>query len=423
MKTIWMTVMMAVGLLVLAPTRGEAVETKAVLKTYADIAHAGYSDSLTTAKTLKATIEKLLAKPTKETLAVARTAWLAARVPYQQTEVYRFGNKIVDDWEGRVNAWPLDEGLIDYVAGNYGTDSDENVLYAANVIANKTIKVAGKTIDARTISPALLSKTLHEAEGIEANVAIGYHAIEFLLWGQDVNGTKAGAGSRPASDFDTNNCEVKNCGRRAQYLRASIDLLLTDLTWMVTQWDPKGAARAAVMAGDGSKGVTAIITGMGSLSYGELAGERMKLGLLLHDPEEEHDCFSDNTHNSHYFDALGIQNVYLGRYKRIDGSIVKGPGLADLVAAKSPEADKRLKAALAATMGKMTALVQRAKTKEAYDQMIGEGNAEGNATVSAAISALIAQTKELERAIAVLKLKPIQFDGSDSLDKPGTIKR
>jgi putative iron-regulated protein len=162
---------------------------------------------------------------------------------------------------------------------------------------------------------------------------------------------------------------------------------------------------------------------MGSLSYGELAGERMKLGLLLHDPEEEHDCFSDNTHNSHYFDALGIQNVYLGRYKRIDGSIVKGPGLADLVSAKSPEADKRLKTALSATMAKMTALVQRAKSTEAYDQMISEDNAEGNAVVSAAISALIAQTKELERAIAALKLTPIQFEGADSLDKSGTIKQ
>ncbi len=54
------------------------------------------------------------------------------------------------------------------------------------------------------------------------------------------------------------------------------------------------------------------MTGLGSLSYGELAGERIKLGLMIHDPEEEHDCFSDNTHASHFFDALGIRNVYLG---------------------------------------------------------------------------------------------------------------
>ena len=70
--------------------------------------------------------------------------------------------------------------------------------------------------------------------------------------------------------------------------------------------------------------LTAIFTGLGSLSYGEMAGERMKLGLLLNDPEEEHDCFSDNTHNSHYYDVIGIENVYLGRYKRIDGTSVIG---------------------------------------------------------------------------------------------------
>ena len=80
---------------------------------------------------------------------------------------------------------------------------------------------------------------------------------------------------------------------------------------MVGNWRADGAARAALLA-EPKAGLSAILTGMGSLSYGELAGERMKLGLLLHDPEEEHDCFSDNTHNSHYFDQIGIRNVYAG---------------------------------------------------------------------------------------------------------------
>ena len=42
-------------------------------------------------------------------------------------------------------------------------------------------------------------------------------------------------------------------------------------------------------------GLTSIAAlGLGSLSYGELAGERTKLGLMLHDPEEE-DCFTTPT--------------------------------------------------------------------------------------------------------------------------------
>ncbi|NBX10058.1 MAG: peptidase, partial [Marivivens sp.] len=97
-----------------------------VLSTYADIALAGYSDSLMTALALQDAVTALVATPSVETLDAARTAWIAARVPYQQTEVFRFGNPIVDDWEGKVNAWPLDEGLMDYVDASYGGPTDEN---------------------------------------------------------------------------------------------------------------------------------------------------------------------------------------------------------------------------------------------------------------------------------------------------------
>ena len=70
---------------------------------------------------------------------------------------------------------------------------------------------------------------------------------------------------------------------------------------------------------------------MGSLSLGELAGERMKVALEANSYEDEHDCFSDNTHNSHYYNALGIQNVYTGSYKRVDGTELSGASLADLL--------------------------------------------------------------------------------------------
>jgi putative iron-regulated protein len=392
-----------------------------VLKTYSDIAQAGYEDSLATAKELDRAIDAFLAGPSGDSLDAAREAWLAARVPYQQTEVYRFGNAIVDDWEGRVNAWPLDEGLIDYVDAGYGTESDENDLYVANVVANPTLTIAGESVDASEITPALLSDTLQEAGEIEANVAIGYHAIEFLLWGQDLNGTGPGAGARPYTDYDTANCTNGNCDRRAAYLKAASTLLVDDLQEMVDNWTADGAARTVLMEGDPANGIATILTGMGSLSYGEVAGERMKLGLLLHDPEEEHDCFSDNTYNSHYYDALGIENVYLGRYKRVDGSEVAGPSVSDLVKATAPDVDTELRARLAATLEAMEAMKARAEGGEAYDQMIGEGNDEGNAVVQAAIDGLIAQTKVIETAVVALDLHQIAFEGSDSLDNPDAV--
>ncbi len=404
-------------LVVAAPTLAAAQEG-AVLEHYATMANAMYEDSLIAARDLRKVIDRLIDEPGEDTLQAAREAWKAARIPYQQSEVYRFGNAIVDDWEGKVNAWPLDEGLIDYVAASYGAESEENPAFIANVIANPTFAFSGSEVDARIIDKDLLAGTLHELGGVEANVATGYHAIEFLLWGQDLHGTGAGAGQRPASDFDPAACSGGNCDRRVAYLDVATDLLIDDLAWMAAQWAPGGAARAALTDGGG---VATIVTGMGSLSYGELAGERMKLGLLLHDPEEEHDCFSDNTHASHYYDALGIRNVYLGAYRRIDGTVVRGPGLSDLVAGADREADAELRERLDATMAAMGEIVRAAEEGEAYDQMIAAGNEAGNARVQAAIDALTAQTRAIERAVAALGLATIAIEGSDSLDDPEAV--
>ena len=394
-----------------------------VTRTYVDIAHAAYEDSLISARALRQAIGAFLDAPSAATLEQARDAWIAARVPYQQTEVYRFGNPIVDEWEGKVNAWPLDEGLIDYVdAAAYGAESEENTFYAANVIANPTLTVAGRTIDASTIDADLL-RSLHEVDEVEANVATGYHAIEFLLWGQDLNGTGPGAGERPATDFMPGaDCTGGHCERRRAYLMAATDLLIADLEEIVAAWAPDGGGRATLDALPATGQIAVMLNGMGSLSYGELAGERMQLGLMLHDPEEEHDCFSDNTHNSHYDDARGIHNVYHGRYRRIDGSVVEGPSLADLVRAAAPEVDAEMRARLDATAAAMQRLKDTADSGAmAYDQMLGESNPEGNAIVQEAVDALKAQTRVMEQAAVALGVESLEIEGSDSLDNPGAV--
>jgi putative iron-regulated protein len=400
-----------------------AVEKAQVLVTYADIAAAKYADSATTAQALQTKIEALLAEPSAEALEAARAAWRAARVPYMQTEVYRFGNAIVDDWEGRVNAWPLDEGLIDYVDAVYGGATDRNAYAALNVVASPAFTLSGQDIDASEITATLLQETLQEADGVEANVATGYHAVEFLLWGQDLNGTDAGAGERPWTDYASgDDCTNGNCDRRADYLRVATELLVDDLAEMAGAWSEDGAARAALMA-DEAAGISAILTGMGSLSYGELAGERMKLGVMLNDPEEEHDCFSDNTHMSHYYDGIGIQNVYLGSYARPDGSVVSGPALSDLVAAADPAVDARLRAELGASVAALGAIRDAAEGGMAYDQMLARGNKAGEALILGAVEALVTQTRSIERAVAALDLSGVSVEGSDSLNSPNAVFR
>lgn len=410
---------LALGCASTALADGHAAKA-AVLETYADIAEANYTDSLITAQRLQAAVDALLATPSAEALQAAKSAWLAARVPYQQTEVFRFGNAIVDDWEGKVNAWPLDEGLIDYVDASYGGPTDENEAAVLNVIANDSFTLSGETIDASEITPALLEDTLQEADGVEANVATGYHAIEFLLWGQDLNGHGAGAGSRPWTDYAAGDaCTGGNCDRRGDYLKAATDLLVSDLEWIVAQWTDGGEARETVLA-DADTGVAAMLTGMGSLSYGETAGERMRLGVMLNDPEEEHSCFADNTHNDHFYNGVGVQSVYLGSYTRIDGSTVDGPSLSDLVAATDADLDAEMKSKLAAAVLALGQIKTAAEAGFSYDMMLERGNEAGEALIMGGVNGLIDQTRSIERVVAALGTS-IEVEGSDSLDNPDAV--
>lgn len=391
-----------------------------VVENYANIAAAGYSDSLSAAKDLQAAIEAFLAAPSDATLDGARAKWRAARTPYMQTEAFRFGNPIVDDWEGKVNAWPLDEGLIDYVSGAY-FGAAENDYATLNVIATPQFTLSGKKIDATTITPALLSDVLQEADANEANVATGYHAIEFLLWGQDLVSNAPVAGQRPFTDYVQGAaCTHGNCDRRAAYLKTVTALLISDLDWMTHQWGPEGDARNRLMSAPGA-GISAILTGMGSLSYGELAGQRIKLGLMLHDPEEEHDCFSDDTPHSYYNDVLGVQNVYLGRYTRLDGSVIEGPSLSGLVHAADAGLDDTLRGQIGDTLTALDALRIAAANGQSYDMMLQSGNTQGGAMLNAVVDDLIAQSRSIERVSTLLNLSGVVVEGDDSLSDAGQV--
>ena len=415
-----LTITTALGTVLLAAAPAFA-DKAAVLDNYANIAVANYTDSLTTGKTLLAAVNTLVDQPSAEALQAAKDAWLAARVPYQQTEVFRFGNAIVDDWEGKVNAWPLDEGLIDYVDAAYGGATDENEYAVLNVVANSSFTLSGETIDASEITPALLEGSLHEADGVESNVATGYHAVEFLLWGQDLNGHGAGAGNRPWTDYAQGDaCTGGHCDRRADYLKAATELLVSDLEWMVAQWQEGGDARIQLTANENA-GLSAILTGMGSLSYGETAGERMRLGVMLNDPEEEHSCFADNTHNDHFYNAVGIRNVYLGSYTSIDGSVVSGESLASLVAASDAGVDAELRAKLNVSVLEMLEMKTAAEAGFAYDSMLERGSKAGEALIMGGVNALVDQTRSIERAVATLGVDQIDFEGSDSLDNPDAV--
>ena len=282
-----------------------------VVETYAAGAHESYARSLASATALDVAIDNFLAAPSQVRLDAAKRAWLRARDDYGVTEIYRFYDGPIDNEEngpeGLINAWPMDESYVDYVEGNAD----------AGIINNPDLF---PTIDADVLVSA-------NEEGGEENVSTGWHAIEFLLWGQDFN--LDGAGYRPVSDY----LDAANADRRATYLAVTSDLLLSHLQDMANAWAP-GANnyRSEFVSKDVDAAITNIITGIGEMSRGELAGERMTVAYEARSQEDEHSCFADNTTADIIANALGVQRVYLGQYGN-----ASGPGIMDLVAEENEE--------------------------------------------------------------------------------------
>ena len=374
---------------------------------YVTLAERLYSDSLVTANRLSDQVNLLLKKPTKENLARARRAWREARAVYSQSEVFRFGNPVVDAWETQVNAWPLDEGFIDYVDDSHYFHELGNPVGQANIINSKSLRWGPNELDLSVISPELLA-SLNELGGTEANVATGWHAIEFLLWGQDLNGTNAGAGQRPASDFsDGEKCTNNNCDRRGAYLRAVTELLVTDLETMVDIWNSNNPESYAqeFLAFNAKEQIRRILYGMGSLALGELAGERMKVALLANSTEDEHDCFSDDTHSTLFNNAVGIDVVLRGGYTRSEGETFSGPSLLQWAKEQEPGLATALQTSSTNSLNSLSKIVKSAESGTAFDQLIAPGNQAGAQLINDSIDALKVLTRNIELLAAAMKIQ------------------
>jgi putative iron-regulated protein len=290
----------------------EPATLDSVRRNYAALLHATYSDALVGAQALRTAVDAFVAAPSAATLQAAKDAWLDARPAYLQTEMARFYNGPIDNEddgpEGLINAWPLDEAYIDYVEG----DADAGIV---------------NQVDLYPVIDEDLLVELNEGEG-ETTISTGWHAIEFLLWGQDRD--PAGPGTRPHTDYLTDGSgTAANQERRGDYLRAAAALLVEHLSSVRDEWAPTvaGNYRAAFLADDPEISMQRLLTGMGTLSGGELTGERLAVAFETRDQEDEHSCFADNTHVDHRNDEIGIENAFLGRY-----GAVRGPGVYDLCA-------------------------------------------------------------------------------------------
>ncbi len=384
------------------PKKFELAQSKSILEAYSDIALANYSDTLKDAKALKVSIDKFVKNPTQVNLDAAKKAWLESRESYGQTEIFRLSNGPIDaeeGWiaetygalEGQINAWPLDENMIDYTVDADGKLTSGNIIDTVGKFnpggeESKEVDVTKITVDALT--------DLNENGG-EANVSTGYHAIEFLLWGQDqdysnfmtdaVTPGAMTAGQRSLTDFTTD----KNAKRRLAYLQASTDKLVADLELVTSAWEKKvngnkglyqAAIKGELKGKDASKNIEAaealkqIIAGMGVFIKSELANERIAVAVLTPSEEDEHSCFSDNTHRDILTNYLGFKNILTATYN----GKKYGKSLFDAV---DKDTKERIEKLMSSIEEKINSIDEVAKTKAHFDYQIRPDNEQSKVIV------------------------------------------
>lgn len=403
------------------PARGiDEASKRLVLQGYRKLAHRSYEAAYHSAGQLKTRILELLAAPSEARLQAARQAWRTAHRDYSQTEAFRFGNWIVDDWEGAVNAWPVDEGLLDYVAADYAA-SPTNPLARHNLVSEPWIEVNGIRLDAATLDWNQL-RFIHGGSDVEANVVLGYHAIEFLLWGQDPHRTETGAGERPFTDYasDPRACSsgpqpapAAHCQRRRRLLQVMAEHLYTQLGDMTLHWAGNSPTSYGlhIVTGDVDEGLRRMLFGMARLAGDEMAGERLQVALMTHAPEEEQDCFSDDSHQSAYYNGLGLQNLYYSRYRnpgyRNGESYTATLSLAALARRVDAPLADRIDAGFVGLQQALAVIRQRGEGGQTFDLLIQPGQVEGARILTSAMQALQAQSELLEALGERLGLTPL----------------
>lgn len=383
-------------------SKSEVVKGASILDAYSDIALANYSDALKDAKSLKMAIDTFVKSPTQVNLDNAKKAWLTSRESYGQTEIFRLANGPIDaedGWvadsygalEGQLNAWPLDENMIDYTIDANGAKTSGNIIDTVGVF--NPGGEGASAIDVTAITPDAIS-ALNENGG-DANVASGYHAIEFLLWGQDqdysnflkdsVTPGAMSAGNRALNDFTSE----KNADRRLAYLQAASQKVIDDLELIASAWqkDVKGKAglyqaalKGQLKGEDASKNINSndalkqIIAGMGVFVKSELANERIAVAVLTPSEEDEHSCFSDNTHRDIANNYLGFKNILTASYN----GKKYGKSLLDSV---DKESKARIEKLMTSIEAKIASIDEVARTKEHFDYQIRPESAQSKVIV------------------------------------------
>jgi putative iron-regulated protein len=362
---------------------------QSVLDNYAANLYQMYSDAVTDEQTFSTSVEAFLAAPSDTTLAAARTAWLASRAHYMLSEGARFYNGPIDvdppNYEAMMNSWPLDGNYIDY-----NTDPTTLVIDDTTGIVNNPSMLPTITVDG---IDGL------NGEGGDDNISDGYHAIEFLLWGQALQ--TVGPGQRPYTDYMTGGPRP-NVDRRTAYLRTAVQAVVMHLTSVRDAWAPGASYRTMFVSGK-TASIALALTGMGKFSKGELAGERINAPYTSKSRRDQHDCFSSDTLTDYTRDAQGVLGLYQGNYGGNDG-----PGFDDLVGAANATVNTALVTQLQTSITDMMAI------PPPFEQAIqGADSDPGRTAILATITSLRSQGDQFAEAASALGLTIVVPEEND----------
>ncbi|ULH28039.1 imelysin LruB [Leptospira weilii] len=302
--------------------------TKAqVVDRYLQLGYESYDQSYKDAVKLQTAVTAFAANtnPSAADHANLKNLYIIARASYLVTEAFRFSSGPIDnvdvlgcgsnadgsgeeECEGLINSWPLDESAID----NYVAAAGAQTTYAAILTANGDAGANNGAVDGDD----------------ETAITVGWHAIEYILWGQDLSngGINEIAGQRTANELA--NADANGARRRA-YMKAVTDGLVLQLGLIRDQF-ADGSRYSDALKSNPNAAITAIFQGLGKFIAGEWGGERLT-GTFDGQQEEEHSCFSDTTKADFYYNAQGVLNIWSGSYELKKGTVAStGPGLRSL---------------------------------------------------------------------------------------------
>jgi putative iron-regulated protein len=296
-------------------------DAKAEIQGYAQLVADSYAASLADAQALRTAVTAFLANPSDDTLTKARDAWVNGRRTWELTEAFRFYDGPVDvtDTEtgpiSRLDGWPVDAAAIDYV--------DDNP--TAGIVNNMKLALT---------RPTLLTQELSSHAAIT-----GWHAIEFLLWGQEP-AALGETGDRPVTDYLPNQ---PNNDRRRAYLKLTTDMLVEDLHYLVESWDPKSrnSYAAAFRLLNQREALGRAMNGIAQLAGQELAINRLAAALDSSDRKKLTSRFSGTSYQDFVFALRGVRNVWTG-----DQGGETRPGLSLIVGRVDPALAQKILHAL-----------------------------------------------------------------------------